>query len=164
MPPSVVQKRYIGIDPGNEGGIAIITGHGIELIQMPDTLLQLWEIIAPLRGFSQAVIEQVHSMPKQGVASSFTFGKNYGSLLMALTAAQIPFEEVRPQVWQKCLCISPRKKDEPKGKLKLRLLKKAQQLYPTLWHWREPKSKGKQLAVCDALLIATYCQRIHRGT
>lgn len=164
MPPRIPAKaRYIGIDPGASGGIAVVTSHQFEVTAMPRTLLHLWELISSLAGNSRAVIESVHAMPKQGVTSSFTFGRGYGGLLMALTAAKIPFEEVRPQAWQKCLGISPRKKDEPKGELKLRLLRKAQQLYPTLLLWNEPKSKGKQLAVCDALLIATYCQRICHG-
>jgi hypothetical protein len=82
---------------------------------------------------------------------------------MALTSAGIPFEPIRPQAWQKALGITPRKKTESKPDFKNRLRAKAQQLYPSLPLWSEPKSKGKQLALCDALLIATYCKRKYLG-
>jgi hypothetical protein len=150
---------------------------------MPDTERGVWEWFRTLAGLVQvyAVIEKVHSMPSQGVSSSFTFGKNYGFLRGCLTAAGIPFEEVTPQVWMKALGVPPRRvgkkqKAKKKGKwvvqeiggeskaeYKLRLLSIAQQKFPQLPLWREPRSKGKQLAVCDALLIAYYSQQKYAG-
>lgn len=105
-----------------------------------------------------AVIEKVHAMPGQGVTSMFSFGMTYGLTRMALIASQTPFEEVNPRSWQKALGITPKGKDETKDAFKLRLLALAQQLYPKLHIWTVPRSKGQQLAICDALLIARYCQ------
>jgi crossover junction endodeoxyribonuclease RuvC len=91
-----------------------------------------------------ATIEAVHAMPKQGVTSSFTFGKGYGALLMALTAAGIPFETVTPQKWQKALgCLSKGDKNVTK--------RKAQQLWPHI-QWSH--------ATSDAALIAEYGRRL----
>jgi crossover junction endodeoxyribonuclease RuvC len=101
------------------------------------------------------MIEKVHSMPKQGVASSFKFGRGYGGLRMALIAAGIPFEEVTPQAWQKALAIPKRSKTETPVQWKNRLKALAQQLYPDI---------KVTLKLADALLIATYCQRKHTGT
>ncbi len=147
---------YIGVDPGQEGGIASITGNTICLGAMPATRRDRWEVFETiaLTCPGVAVLEKVHSMPKQGVASSFKFGQNYEAMAMALTAADIPFEEVTPQAWQKALGISPRKKTETQTQFKNRLKQFAQQLFP---------NENITLATCDALLIALYCKRKHEG-
>jgi hypothetical protein len=129
-----------------------------------------------------AVIEKVSTSPQMGVASAGTFMKGYGTLLMALTAAGISFEEITPQVWQKALHIPPRKKGvkrrvpNPKKPSKMktivkggetdrqwkgRLRNKAQQLFPSLEVWRG--TIGNQLAVADAILIAEFCRRRQEG-
>ena len=156
--------QYWGIDPGANGGIAIICNNRVYAYPIPDTDLDLWRIFeAHKAGDNRAVIEKVTSSPQMGVTSSFTFGCGYGKWLAFLTAALIPFEEIRPQVWQKGLHLPPRnKKKESVGKFKKRLKAKAQQLFPDLPQWKEPKSEGKQLAIADALLIAEFCKRTAR--
>jgi hypothetical protein len=95
----------IGIDPGTNGGIAWITDGRACAEKMPDTLQDLWELVQDIQSNGQchAFVEQVHSSPQMGVKSAFTFGQGFGQLEMALTAAGISFERVRPQVWQKSL-------------------------------------------------------------
>jgi Holliday junction resolvasome RuvABC endonuclease subunit len=141
----------IGIDPGKNGGIAWISDGKPCVEKMPDTLKDLWEIIDAIRGGHyricneecKAYLEQVHSSPQMGVVSAFSFGNGYGHLEMALTAAGIPFERVRPQVWQKAMgCMSKGEKNVTK--------RKAQELYPQL---------KVTHATADALLIATYGTR-----
>lgn len=149
---------YIGIDPGKSGGIAIISGDEIICYQMPNTEFDVWSIFERNnKGQVRAVIEKVHSMPGQGVKSMFSFGQNYGFLRACLIAAQIPFDEITPQAWQKELGIVGRKKGEPKSQLKERLRQKAQQLFPQedMWH----RTLGEQRAKCDALLLAEFCRR-----
>lgn len=160
--PSTV---YIGIDPGQAGGLVALFSSGkIEATPMPETELGIWQWFDSIRRNNcHTVIEKVHSMPEQGVASSFKFGWGYGQLRMALIAAGIPFEEVMPKVWQKALAIPPKKKDEGKPQWKTRLLAFAQQLFPALPLWSEKKAKGKQLAVADAILIAEFCKRKQEG-
>lgn len=162
----VPNRIYIGIDPGQAGGLVALFSSGrIEATPMPATERDIWLWFRDLGEFNiaHAVIEKVHSMPDQSSQSSFTFGKGYGGLRMCLVAAGIPFEEVDPRSWQKALAIPSKKKEESKGAWKNRLLALAQQLYPVLPLWTEKKAKGKQLAIADALLIATYCQRKHEG-
>src|SRR3990167_1792058 len=164
-----VPQLFIGIDPGQAGGLVAIysSGKTVEAVPMPETERDIWNwffSLPHLPHTRQAVIEKVHSMPDQGVASPFAFGKGYGGLRMALIAAGIPFEEVAPQAWQKALGIPPKKKEESKPQWKNRLLALAQQLHPNLPLWSEKKSKGKMLAVADALLIATFCKRKATGT
>lgn len=140
----------IGIDPGANGGIAWIDYNGKACVEkMPDSLQDLWELICDITNYPRssidgrsykAYIEQVSSSPQMGVVSSFSFGRGYGNLEMALTAAGIPFERVRPQVWQKALgCLTKGDKNVSK--------RKAQELFPSIkaTHWSS-----------DALLIAHY--------
>jgi hypothetical protein len=117
---------------------------------MPDTLQDLWELVVSISlnagtgGLGvRAYLEAVSSSPQMGVVSSFSFGRGYGNLEMALTAAGIPFERVRPQVWQKALnCLTKGSKNVTK--------QRAQELFPDIKCTH---------AVSDALLIAEYGKR-----
>lgn len=132
----------IGIDPGTNGGIAWITNGKPCVEKMPDTLQDLWELFRDIasEGDCHAYLEQVSSSPQMGVVSAFTFGRGYGNLEMALTAAGIPFTRVRPQVWQKELgCLTKGDKNITR--------KLASELFPTIKCTH---------AVSDALLIAKY--------
>jgi hypothetical protein len=109
---------------------------------MPDTLQDLWELFRDIasEGDCHAYLEHVSSSPQMGVVSAFTFGRGYGNLEMALTAAGIPFTRVRPQVWQKELgCLTKGDKNITR--------KLASELFPTIKCTH---------AVSDALLIAKY--------
>jgi len=132
----------IGIDPGKSGGIAWIQDGKACVEKMPDTLQDLWELLRDIaaEGCCKACLEQIHSSPQMGVVSSFTFGNGFGHLEMALTAAGIPFERVRPQVWQKAMgCMTKGDKNVSK--------RKAQELFPNI---------KVTHAIADALLIAAY--------
>jgi Holliday junction resolvasome RuvABC endonuclease subunit len=136
----------IGIDPGTNGGIAWITDGRACAEKMPDTLQDLWELVQDIQSNGQchAFVEQVHSSPQMGVKSAFTFGQGFGQLEMALTAAGIPFERVRPQVWQKSLgCMTKGDKNITK--------RKAQELFPEIKITH---------AIADSLLIAEYGRRV----
>ena len=146
-------ETIIGVDPGANGGIAWITDGKACVEKMPDTLQDLWDLIRDITNHPRssldgrkykAYIEQVSSSPQMGVVSAFSFGRGYGNLEMALTAAGISFERVRPQVWQKALgCMTKGDKNVSK--------RKAQELFP-----------GRKIthATADALLIAHYGTRI----
>jgi len=150
---------YIGIDPGQSGGIARIVSDGKPVVwPMPVTTKDLWEIlhVGCIQPEYKTIvfIEKVHSMPGQGVASTFKFGVNYGKLLGMLAALSVRYEEIPPRTWQKGLGIPPRDKarNESKTAFKNRLKAKAQQLYPNIKF---------TLKTCDAMLIAEYCKRMN---
>jgi len=149
-----MSRITIGIDPGANGAIAWIDERGKSCVEkMPDTLQDLWDLIQSI-GFEvpdfkpyevKAYIEQVSSSPQMGVVSAFSFGRGYGNLEMALTANAIPFERVRPQVWQKAMgCMTKGDKNISK--------QKAQELFP---------DKKVIHATADALLIALYGTKQH---
>jgi crossover junction endodeoxyribonuclease RuvC len=100
----------LGIDPGRHGAIAVLAPDGtlVDVIDMPDAtgaalgahIRQILDDWQPLE-IDAAWVEQVHAMPKQGVSSTFTFGKNYGAILGALGALGIPVHHVTPAHWKR---------------------------------------------------------------
>lgn len=92
-----------GIDPGKAGGLAKQRAIGtVEVIPMPVAGKEIdgLAIVDFLNGVDLVVIEKVASMPKQGVKSTFTFGKGYGILHGICWGGAIPFELVTPQRWK----------------------------------------------------------------
>lgn len=144
-----MSKYVIGIDPGKGGGIAVVdveTHEVIDVTAMPETLADISDFIEKYKDAVSAYIEVVHSMPKQGVASTFTFGQYYGYVQMAVACHKIRCVDVLPSKWQQALGVKS-KKDEGYTAHKKRLKGKAQQLFP--------KTKVT-LKNADALLIAQY--------
>lgn len=141
---------FVGIDPGASGAIAVIhegSPMPLRLCRLSSTEKEVHEFLRlnPLPNVVKtfAFIERVHSMPKQGVVSSFKFGQSYGFLRGLLTAHEVPFEEVTPATWQKAMgCLTKGDKNITK--------QRAGQLFPSVKvsHWN-----------ADALLIAEHCRR-----
>lgn len=150
---------YIGVDPGASGGLACYSKDGITAVGMPSTERDVWEWFSGynLDQRPVAVIEKVGGYvggTGQPGSAMFKFGASYGRLCMALCAADIPYEEVTPQNWQKGLGIPGRTRKESKGQWKNRLKAHAQKLFP---------QEKVTLLTADALLIAEFCRRKHEG-
>lgn len=140
-------RYYIGLDPGKNGGIAVVGCHNPYAHKMPDSLQDIWDLLKHIRDDSEgncfALLERVHSSPAMGVVSAFTFGRGYGGLEMALTGVGISHEIILPQKWQKELgCLSGGQKNITKAR--------AQGLFPSIKCTH---------SVSDALLIAEYGRR-----
>jgi hypothetical protein len=146
----VSYDTFIGIDPGHSGAIAIIGPLGRwHVMRCSETEHDLAEHIRDWgqNGNVTACIESVHSMPKQGVSSSFKFGSSFGFLRGLLTAHRVPFDMVTPQKWQKIMgCMTKGDKNVSKAA--------AQRLWP---------SEKIVHATADAMLIAEYCRRTKGG-
>lgn len=141
-------KTYIGIDPGKSGSIAFINKDNYWTVKLSEPLADVIELLQDAKAFGPclAIIEQVHSSPQMGVKSAFTFGQSFGQLEGMLTALKIPFDRVRPQVWQKAMsCMSKGDKNVTK--------RKAQELFPDIKITH---------ANADALLIAEYNRRLNQ--
>ena len=144
----------IGIDVGKSGGVAIIDSIKTEnapitAVKCPETVADMSKLITWHKWDCRdllCVIEKVHSMPKQGVKSMFTFGKNFGQWLGILAAFEIPYIEVTPQKWMKYYGAMPKNKKERKTHLK----HLAQSLYPSI---------NVTLYTADAILMAHYCKQ-----
>ncbi len=102
-----------------------------------------------------AMVEQVSSMPKQGVAGVFTFGGSYWAVRMALADHAISTELVPPKQWQKAAALGVFK--DPKTRKKA-YLAKARAMFPDT-----DLSLAKHTERAAALLIADYCRRSFLG-
>lgn len=104
----------IGVDPGKSGAIAILDEEGalIDVYDMPIAGgLVCAHLLATLDDwdseyYDTVVIEDVHSMPKQGVSSSFDFGRSKGVVEGVFAMAGRPLRYVSPAKWKKALGIT----------------------------------------------------------
>jgi crossover junction endodeoxyribonuclease RuvC len=149
-----------GIDPGCSGAIVMMEGgKPIEWMLMPtykegsNTRVNAFALAQWIDKCSEsyighghhAYVELVHSMPAQGVASSFSFGHAAGVVMGVLGAFEIPTTLVTPQTWKKRAGLIGTDKDAARSR--------AIGLWPS---WSELGLKGKGQALADAALIATY--------
>lgn len=175
--PRLNVRYFVGVDPGKQGGAAILRVVGRNKPEIVSTFgfekqterdILNWFRSLPTDGPLDYCIEQVGYVPTDGGKGAFTFGQGYGFLRGILLSNDCRFEDPRPQIWQKALGIPSRKKQgrkfvETKDQFKDRLRAKAQQLFPSFPLWSEPKSLGRQRAVCDALLLAEYLRQKEIG-
>lgn len=101
----------LAVDPGLDNAFAVLRFDGsLELVsefpavgEKSDKRLVLGGLPDLINQFNikHAVVENVGSMPKQGIASSFRFGRAAGAIEGALAAARIPLDLVRPPVWKR---------------------------------------------------------------
>lgn len=101
--------RVLGIDPGATGALAILTAAGQlhDVHDMPvidkdvsAALVHHW-LLEHADDLGLAVIEHVHAMPKQGVASSFRFGRGKGVLEGVVAGFHCPVELPSPSKWKR---------------------------------------------------------------
>jgi crossover junction endodeoxyribonuclease RuvC len=137
---------FLGIDPGKSGACALIDGEGRDAgtIQLKETDHDISDFLIGAQSWVKfAVLENVHSMPKQGVRSTFNFGRSFGFVAGVLASLKIPYELVAPTVWQTAMkCRSSGDKNVTK--------QAAQRLFPetTITH-----------ATADAFLLAEFARR-----
>lgn len=141
----------MGVDPGLSGGVAIISLDGSVYAAHKFTGLTLHDIRDKIKEFAFDVklcfFELVHSMPKQGVSSTFKFGKITGYLEGIIACQELRVEHVSPGVWQRQMkCLSRGDKKVTRAR--------AQELFPRLQITH---------AIADALLIAEYGRRVYNS-
>jgi len=138
----------LGIDPGKSGGFSLRSLDRKMTAAFSFVKTTEADVIEIVKGYvphiRHAYVEQVHSMPGQGVKSMFSFGQNYGFWLGTLYALKIPFTHVTPLKWQHLMQCKT-KGDKSVSK------RRAQQLFP---HMKITH------AIADAILIAEYGRRV----
>ena len=142
----------IGIDPGLSGALAVLSGTAQTVV--PFSEADYCAELLAVRGVEPiAVVERVHSMPKQGVASSFRFGDNYGWIRGVLAALAIPYELVLPQKWKREFGVTADKNTA---------IDVAHRLFPSVSLRRTDKCRTDDDGMAEALLMAEYCRRHFR--
>ena len=135
--------KYIGIDPGKSGGIAMIHGDIIEVKKCPESVKDMALLFALMLqdtppSKTVVMIEKVWARPHDGRVASHEIDAVY----------------VTPQVWIRAVgCPKKLKKQDRKNYLKAL----AKEKYPH-------KKKRMTLATADAMLIADYAKNINDNT
>lgn len=110
-------KGILGVDPGETGALCLLVNPLIEpeywdMPKTPRALCELLRLIGPRVSFS--VLEEVHSMPGEGVVSVFKFGRGFGRLESALEAFTPCVVYKSPHLWKSALGLTGGKSDTKK--------------------------------------------------
>jgi len=164
------QVAFVGIDPGAQGGVAVITAGNPTTCRMPSDEAGVVNLLRQIRyslevrvvvgvelvtGYVGGYGDQPGGNPGSGM---FKLGRNVGAILASLASLGLEPEMISPGVWQRCVGISPRKKHghemiESKAEFKRRIKARAAEFFPG--------APGITLLTCDALLIAEHLRRKH---
>lgn len=141
---------YMGIDPGRQGAIALIYSDGsVTVVPMKDR--SLITICRTLSGIpTRCCLEKVHAMPKQGVASTFTFGEGYGYLKGVLECNHISYQEIPPERWKKEFGLNSDKRKS---------VDVCRQLFPEVSLRPTERCRTDNDGMAEALLMAEYARR-----
>jgi Holliday junction resolvasome RuvABC endonuclease subunit len=167
---------YLGIDPGLDGGFAVITDNHISLkLAMPTISKKsttnktkrhidkssVMNFLNALPVTTFIAIEEQIPVRNQSVTSVFTTAKNYGILLMAISVSvfQEPPIEVPSSFWHAHFGIEP----EPKaGKsTKAQAFEIVSSIFPNTDFRKSNRARTPHDGVVDAALIAKYGQSIY---
>lgn len=158
---------YCAIDPGLQGAVVCIDENN-EIrtkIKIPviknsggKTEINIKELVRILEAIGKIdvlVLEKVHSMPGQGISSSFSFGKGCGIIEGILTTLKIPYLLITPQAWQKEIFEGINRGGESKQASIL----VAERLFPTADFKATERSKIVDSNITDATCMAVYAKR-----
>lgn len=150
-----IERFFIGIDPGQKGGIATLSGTGgCDTRPYSDkALVEIAEFASILKSEGTTVmacVEKVGAMPGQGVTSMFTFGKAAGFIEGVLQALKIPYQLISPQTWKKEFGLN-----SEKGKS----IEVCRQLFPDQPLVASRQCKKESHGLAEALLMAEYARR-----
>ncbi|MDS3860156.1 Holliday junction endonuclease [Thermosynechococcaceae cyanobacterium BACA0444] len=149
------------VDPGLSGGLAIL--HGGNVIAKPLPIagkdLDLATLAQWLKESNPGlvVVEKVHSMPGQGVASMFTFGKGFGAILGIAAALNISVELVTPQAWKKVVLAGSQKD-------KNAAIDYCRRAFPQVSLLPGPRCRKPHDGMADALCLLEYGRRVFSET
>ena len=154
----------VAIDPGIQGAAAALDSHGsfIDVIDLPTIevhmctgkvrkeidieALESWLVgIMPTR----IVIENVHSMPREGAVGAFRFGVAVGIIRALATIIGDDVELVEPHVWKRYFDLL--------GTDKSHSLELARVLWPQ--HWHSLLTRVKDTHRAEAMLMAWWANR-----
>lgn len=145
---------YLGIDPGFSGAWGMIDHNGKyqscgDMLHNDKHILSraVWAEMCQAvdRQDLEIIVESVHSMPRQGVASTFKFGMAYGAAISIAERFNCPWHLVTPKKWKKLLGLDSDKDNS---------LELARSLWPNA-----PLHLKKHNGRAEALLLAEYLRR-----
>jgi crossover junction endodeoxyribonuclease RuvC len=107
--------KYLGVDPGIHGGLAILEINGdaapqmLAAIDVPTIGVKAKEVVNVIalqewllqHKPAQAFVERAQSRPGQGSSSGFKYGKATGSLETTIALCGIPIEIIEASAWKR---------------------------------------------------------------
>lgn len=147
----------MGIDPGLTGALAVVDSKEAEYFQLKpkkinkkdhfdtEKFIEIYNYFLDKYSIDIILIEQVHTMPNQGVVSSGKFMKTVGIIEGVVSYSGLPYTLVSPRKWKPYTMKNYDKTDKTES------IRFAQKYYPQL----EFKYKYLHNAA-DAILIAHY--------
>ena len=129
---------YIGIDPGKNGGIAVLGSDYVSCVVYSDT-----ELLNACRMFEG-----------MNVICYLNFGMNFGFIQGVLKAYEIPYELVTPQKWKKEFSCTSDKNTS---------IEVCKRLFPNVNLKATDRCKKDHDGIAEALLIAEYGRRHYNG-
>lgn len=148
----------IGIDPGLQGGIALITPTGASARITPTIggkefdIQAMRLILTVLTGELHATIENQIALPGQGLSSTLQTGKGFGIWLGLLAGLGIPYRVVAARAWQQKLFTGVKGTLDTKEKSET----VAKRLFPQVDFRRSERATKAHDGLTDAILIAEY--------
>ena len=159
-------EKYIGIDPGLNGGIAILHENlMLDLYIMPIIkgkhkeydIHKLTEVLTSVGTTSVfCTIEKQQAMPKQGVSSTFKTGYGFGVLEGVVNTLNIPYQIITAKEWQKKILVGVNKDKNTKQASAL----VSQRLYPHIDFRKTRRCKNLHDGLTDATCIMEYGRRL----
>jgi crossover junction endodeoxyribonuclease RuvC len=155
-----MRMRILGIDPGINGGLAIVdididSTVLVDAIDIPITgvgaktrvdvlAIRDWILAHQPR---HALIERAGVMPKQGISSGFKYGRAVGSLEAVIACCEVPMTIIEPTVWKKFHQLRGGEKEASR--------QRALQLFPAAHRLLSRKMDHGR---AEAALIAMVCR------
>jgi len=145
----------VGIDPGASGALALtVDGELTDVIDAPaiDKRINVPVVTEWFRDWQHSVgridrviVENVHAMPRQGVTSSFNFGRALGAIEAVPQSLGLVTSYANPSVWKKSMGLA--------GKDKTASRQLATDLYPS---WAAMFKRVKDDGRAEAALLAKW--------
>lgn len=172
-------RNFCGVDIGYSGGVSLVAeGKSLPMFwSMPTVkttvtrrgrkgnataldLSALWSLFKELKAKYDpfVVVELVHSMPSDGKASAFTFGKQAGAVEALLVAAGLEYMAVPPHVWKKAIIPATAKKSISKDEKKALAISECQSIYEGV-NLVPPRCRVPSDGWAEAALLAEYGRR-----
>lgn len=158
---------FVGIDPGITGAMAIQDQdrrilHVENLAQFAGRMRAtnghaLADRLVSLAGSDQVgmvAVERVHSMPGQGVSSTFSFGVNFGIVLGVVQSLKLPYCLPTPQSWQGLIFGKGSPAKHAAAKDRRRIVKQRTREW-VIAEYRKSYSEAKS----DAIAMSEYARR-----
>jgi crossover junction endodeoxyribonuclease RuvC len=155
---------YLGFDPGLSGGLAALglgvsTAHVMPVrgneIDARAIGVWVWDHVLKNDSAVVACVEKVGAMPKQGLSSTFKFGKGYGTILGVLGALGVRCELVTPQAWKKVVLAGT---DHSKDAA----IAWCNRAYPQVSLLATERCRVPHDGMADALCIAEFARRFYK--